>query len=85
MKKKIRIMAAALTLVCLGTFAFATGQQEPATAVAGKQAEVTFWTFIEIHQKFYESMAQKFNGENPGMNLVLTTSTIPESFRMPAP
>jgi len=77
MKKTIRIVTAALVIICVGTFVFAAGQQEPITAAAGIEAEVTFWTFIEIHQKFYESMAQKFNEENPKTKLVLNTSTIP--------
>jgi len=47
-----------------------------AAAQAGR-VDLTFWTFIELHQKFYEAMAKQFAVANPNVNVTFKASTIP--------
>ena len=68
MRRKILFVFMSLIMLCLSITLFASGQKTT-TGEETKVADVTFWTFIGIHQKFYESMAEKFNQENPGMKL----------------
>ncbi|MEN1987064.1 ABC transporter substrate-binding protein [Paenibacillus hubeiensis] len=50
------------------------GTGEPA---AGGETKLIFWTFVDAHQKFYESMAESWNEEHPDQRIVLEATTIP--------
>lgn len=39
--------------------------------------DLTFWTFIDIHADFYESMAEEFNRQSDDVQIRLETSVIP--------
>ena len=75
MRKSIRIVVMAFAMICLTTAAFSAGQQGSGEVTT---AEVTFWTFIGIHQTFYESMAQKFNEAIGIDGIVLSKAYIDE-------
>lgn len=47
-----------------------------ATPAAGAQ-KVVFWTFVDAHQKFYESMAASWNESHPDQAIALEATTIP--------
>ncbi|OKP72283.1 arabinose-binding protein [Paenibacillus sp. P3E] len=48
------------------------------TAKPPAQAEkVVFWTFVDAHQKFYESMAASWNESHPDKTIALEATTIP--------
>ncbi|OKP90867.1 arabinose-binding protein [Paenibacillus helianthi] len=48
------------------------------TAKPPAQAEkVVFWTFVDAHQKFYESMAASWNESHPDKAIALEATTIP--------
>ncbi|CAM3177449.1 extracellular solute-binding protein [Paenibacillus lupini] len=44
---------------------------------SGKATKVVFWTFNELHQKFFESMADKWNEANPDEQIKLVATTFP--------
>ncbi|MGO4109461.1 ABC transporter substrate-binding protein [Paenibacillus sp. YAF4_2] len=44
---------------------------------SGKATKVVFWTFNELHQKFFESMADKWNEANPDEKIKLVATTFP--------
>lgn len=47
---------------------------------SGKAAEPTklsFWTFVDAHQQFYESMAESWNTSHPDKPIELEATTIP--------
>ena len=48
--------------------------EEPATSA--EPTEIDFWTFQELHVKFYEKMAEKWNAENPDKPLNLFRPSI---------
>ena len=73
-----RLSVVLIVLIGLALPVFAGGEAESGAPSGGKEkVELTIWTFVELHQKYYEMMAQKFNEENPDVELVLNTSTIP--------
>lgn len=39
--------------------------------------ELEFWTFNELHQKYFESMADSWNAENPDRQIKLVGTTFP--------
>ncbi|CQR57234.1 ABC transporter substrate-binding protein [Paenibacillus riograndensis] len=48
------------------------------TAKPPAEAEkVVFWTFVDAHQKFYESMAASWNESHPDKAIALEATTIP--------
>ncbi|MNO21929.1 putative arabinose-binding protein precursor [compost metagenome] len=48
------------------------------TAKPPAEAEkVVFWTFVDAHQKFYESMAASWNDSHPDKAIALEATTIP--------
>ena len=49
--------------------------EEDDTAAEGTPLEL--WTFQEVHRQFYESMAEKWNEENPDKPVNLTVSVQP--------
>jgi arabinosaccharide transport system substrate-binding protein len=43
----------------------------------GGATKLIFWTFVDAHQKFYESMAEQWNQEHPDQQIELEATTIP--------
>lgn len=43
----------------------------------GGVTKLVFWTFVDAHQKFYESMAEQWNQEYPDQQIELEATTIP--------
>ncbi|WP_248924534.1 ABC transporter substrate-binding protein [Paenibacillus hamazuiensis] len=43
----------------------------------GAGTKLTFWTFNELHQKFFESMAESWNKANPNEQISLEATTFP--------
>jgi arabinosaccharide transport system substrate-binding protein len=52
---------------------FAGGNQEKAAG----PTELSLWTFQEVHAKFYDSMVQRWNAENPGEQITLKPEVLP--------
>ncbi len=46
------------------------------TKVEGNATGLDIWTFIELHQKFYTNMAEKWNKANPDKKVKLTLSNM---------
>ncbi|GMK48934.1 ABC transporter substrate-binding protein [Paenibacillus glycanilyticus] len=44
---------------------------------SGKATKVVFWTFNELHQQFFESMADKWNAAHPDEKIKLVATTFP--------
>lgn len=74
MKSFKQLMTMCLLLL-LSTSMFGNGQEEE-SASSGAQ-EVTFWTFNELHQQFYEAAADRWNTENPDRQIELMAETFP--------
>ncbi|WP_058303628.1 ABC transporter substrate-binding protein [Gorillibacterium timonense] len=56
----------------------ATDNSAKETAKASGEAQkVVFWTFVDAHQKFYESMAESWNQSHPDKTIKLDATTIP--------
>jgi len=54
------------------------GSPTEATAKAPAEAQkVVFWTFVDAHQKFFESMADSWNKAHPDKPISLEATTIP--------
>lgn len=47
------------------------------TATKTEAKKVIFWTFVDAHQKFYESMADSWNESHPDEQIALEATTIP--------
>ncbi|MGN7761450.1 ABC transporter substrate-binding protein [Paenibacillus sp. 22594] len=47
------------------------------TKPAAEAQKVVFWTFVDAHQKFYESMAASWNESHPDKAIALEATTIP--------
>lgn len=86
MRKKWSLLAAAALLLVsvVGCSSSGTasneGTKEPAPTTETKSAEpvkLSLWTFVEQHQKFYESMADVWNKEHPSEQIQLEATTIP--------
>lgn len=89
MKKKI---LATLTFMTVGLLALAgcssgsggktddsggtSASKKTEMKVDGEFTELNVWTFIELHQKFYVDMAEKWNEENPDKKVKLTLSNM---------
>jgi arabinosaccharide transport system substrate-binding protein len=59
-----------------GTSNSTTNKEETATTGA-KTTKIEFWTFNELHQKFYEDMAKRWNEANPEQQIQLVANTFP--------
>ncbi|WP_027087543.1 ABC transporter substrate-binding protein [Cohnella panacarvi] len=46
-------------------------------AASGTPTNLEFWTFNELHQKFFESMTEKWNAAYPETPIKLTATTFP--------
>ncbi|MFC4302275.1 ABC transporter substrate-binding protein [Cohnella boryungensis] len=47
------------------------------TAAGGDATKIVFWTFQELHQKYYEEMANRWNKQHPDKPIELEGSTFP--------
>lgn len=56
--------------------AASSGSASPAKANA-EPTKLTLWTFVDQHQKFYESMVEKWNAEHSDEPIRLEATTIP--------
>jgi arabinosaccharide transport system substrate-binding protein len=54
-----------------------TTNKEDAAATGVKTTKIEFWTFNELHQKFYEDMAKRWNEANPEQQIQLVANTFP--------
>jgi len=79
MKKKWHLISLIMIVVLsLAMPVFAGAEQEEAPEIAGKKTvELEIWTFIGLHENFYEEMAKSFNEENTDVEIVVKTSNIP--------
>lgn len=48
-----------------------------ASVKPGASTKLTFWTFNELHQKFFESMAKSWNTAHPDQQIQLEATTFP--------
>lgn len=71
MKKGITLTAALALALMLVLSACSSGNS------SGKSTKVVFWTFNELHQQFFESMADKWNEANPDQKIKLVATTFP--------
>src|SRR5690554_45862 len=76
-KKTLRFAVFFLIMFVLSSVVFAGGKAETIETTGKQKVELQLWTFIELHQKFYEGMVEDFNKQNPDVELVLKTSNIP--------
>ena len=67
----IVIMLLVLSAVCV----FAKGGAEDTSK--GGPAEITFWTFNNTHQEFFEDAAARWNQQNPDRQIQLLGETFP--------
>ena len=67
-------MKKVLALVLVLTMVLACGA---ASAFAAEPTEIEFWTFQEIHVKFYEEMAEEWNAQNPDRQIKLKPEVYP--------
>lgn len=85
--KKILALMLGLAIVISSLAGCANGSNptqasgEPAKASEpAKTSEPTklqLWTFQDLHNTFYKSMAEKWNKENPNQQIALTATTLP--------
>lgn len=71
MKKGITLTAASAMALMLVLSACSSGGS------SGKATKVEFWTFNELHQQFFESMADKWNEAHPDEQIKLVATTFP--------
>ncbi|MFD1884928.1 ABC transporter substrate-binding protein [Paenibacillus wenxiniae] len=81
-KLAVWVLAAMTTLsVMLSGCGGNAGNNESATATANggttQPTKVVFWTFVDAHQKFMESMAESWNKAHPDKQIALEGTTIP--------
>ncbi|MFC0213650.1 extracellular solute-binding protein [Paenibacillus chartarius] len=60
-----------------GTGQTGANQNDSASKKSGAATKLTFWTFNELHQKFFESMAKSWNAANPNEQIELEATTFP--------
>jgi arabinosaccharide transport system substrate-binding protein len=71
-----KILASTL-VVCALLAVAACSKTKPAEAPKGAPAELSLWTFNELHLKFYQSMAESWNAANPDKQIVLKGEVFP--------
>jgi arabinosaccharide transport system substrate-binding protein len=72
--KILKSLMSVLLLILLTAALFANGQSD---AKGTGSNEITFWTFNELHQQFYEAAAEKWNAQNPDRQIKLLAETFP--------
>lgn len=73
----VQFLVLLLVLLGLTATAFAAGGGESGSTEGPEEVELELWTFVALHQDFYEMMAESFSEENPDVTLTLAPSTIP--------
>jgi arabinosaccharide transport system substrate-binding protein len=63
------------TVLAAGMVAGCSSDKAPASA--GAATKLQFWTFNELHQKYFESMAQAWNQANPNETIELEATSFP--------
>lgn len=80
MKKQL-IWVGVFLLVMMTALAGCSAKPEASNGTgepgSGGETKLIFWTFVDAHQKFYESMAERWNEEHPDQRIVLEATTIP--------
>lgn len=77
MKKK-KILAIALSAaLALGSLTGCGGQKGDGSQASADDNSIEFWTFVEMHGKFYENMAEKWNAEHPDKQINLNVNVMP--------
>lgn len=77
MKKK-KILAIALSAaLALGSLTGCGGQKGDGSQASADDNSIEFWTFVEMHGKFYENMAEKWNKEHPDKQIKLNVNVMP--------
>ncbi|KQX56790.1 ABC transporter substrate-binding protein [Paenibacillus sp. Root444D2] len=93
MKRKLQVTSAAVLASMLllsactsnsGTNNGGSATASPATATksdsatkSGTPVKLSFWTFNELHQKFFESMAESWNKTHPEQPIQVEATTFP--------
>lgn len=50
---------------------------DDSTVASGEATELTMWTFVELHGKFYETMSEKWNAANPDKQVKINVNVMP--------
>jgi arabinosaccharide transport system substrate-binding protein len=80
MKKTLKMASAVLVSSALLLSACSSGtteQKNESASKTGKTTKLSFWTFNELHQKFFEDMAKAWNAKNPNEQIELEAATFP--------
>ena len=75
--KLFRTLVVMVLVLSFATSLFAGAAAEKQATTGKQKVNLELWTFIEVHQKFYEEMVTSFNAENEDYEIVLKTSNIP--------
>lgn len=70
-----KVLAVLLSMVFV--LSMVTGFTYANASNASGKTKLQLWTFQELHQKFYMSMAEKWNKENPNQQIDLKATTLP--------
>jgi arabinosaccharide transport system substrate-binding protein len=71
------VLASVLLLGSIASGCTSQPEVNPAANKAGGTTKLVFWTFNELHQKYYESMAALWNKANPNEAIELEATTLP--------
>ncbi|WP_373231702.1 ABC transporter substrate-binding protein [Cohnella sp.] len=86
MRKSLFTVLSLLLTLMLALTACSGNNNEPAASKPAaseapkgnsKPTKIVFWTFQELHQKFYEGMAAKWNEQNPDKPIEFEGTTFP--------
>lgn len=66
-----------IALVVCALLAAGACSKQKAEAPAGKAAEISLWTFNELHLQFYQKMADAWNAANPDKQIALKGEVFP--------
>jgi len=72
-------MKRTLSLIVLVALMFATTAGSAFGQIFGKkkQPQLTMWTFVDLHARFYESMLKQWNKDHPDKQLSITFTNMP--------
>ncbi len=76
MKKWHGLLLSAALLASTATAAGCSTDKDGGASATGK-TKLQFWTFNELHQKYFESMAKAWNTANPNETIQLEATTFP--------
>lgn len=75
--KSVRLLIVLAMVFSMATSLFAGANAETQATGTKKKVELELWTFIELHQKFYEEMAKEFNAQSNEYEISIKVSNIP--------